>query len=95
MISNDQIEAAIRAALQRDPALSTDLVIKQAAETLICRPEWTARTDPRCRFPTYLSYAGPGGHVSYDRGFIRLIVSDARAEVARHGVTSPTITTGA
>ena len=93
MIYDDQIEAAIRASLERDTELSTDLVIKQAAEDLIRKPEWSARTDPRCRFPTYLSYDGPGGHVSFDRGFIRLIVSDVRAELARHGVTSPTVTT--
>ena len=93
MISNDQIEAAIRAALERNPELSTDLVIKQAALALIRKPEWTAHTDPRCRFPTYLSYSGSGGNASFDRAFIRLIVRDIRAELNRHGVLSPTVTT--
>ncbi len=93
MISNDLLEAAIRAVLEHNPECSTDLVIKQAAEALIRKPEWTARTDPRCRFPTYLSYDGPREHVSIDRGFIRLIVSDVRAELNRHGVLSPTVTT--
>ena len=79
---NDRLKAAIRAVLKHDPECPTDRVIKQAAATLIREPEWTARTDPRCQFPTYLSYSGPHGNHSFSRLAIRWSISDVRTEVS-------------
>jgi hypothetical protein len=82
VISDERLRAAIRAVLERDPECWTDVVIKRAAEALICEPEWTAHTDARCQFPTYLSYDGLGPHVSFARDAIRWRVEDVRAELS-------------
>ena len=81
MTDDDQLKAAIRAVLKRDPQCSTHLVIKRAAEALVRKREWTARTDPGCRFPTFLTYADPRQHSSFDRGAIRWKVDEIRAEL--------------